>query len=116
MTNDSQNEDGIERPDRTVEIKEGLWIVAMSCIGLLFIALLHQSSQVMGQYSESGKVDISVSFWVLATIYLAASISVFPLLKDSKPIEFKVTAYIFTGVVPIAALLMLVFNLLKLGI
>jgi hypothetical protein len=52
MINDSQKEDGTKQPNRTVEIKEGLWLVAMSCIGIIFIALLHQSSKVIGEYSK----------------------------------------------------------------
>ena len=102
-------------PDRAVEIKEALWIVAISCVGLLLLGLLHQSSDVMGVYTESGKIEIPPSFWLLATVYLAASLSVFPLLKDSQPADFRITAYVLTGAAPIVLLLLVVANLLALG-
>ena len=114
MIKNKRNEDGLQGISRSVEIKEGLWIVAVACIGLLFLVLLHQSGGIMAEFSESGKKDIPILFWVLVTIFLTFCISVFVLLKNSKPIEFRITAFLLTGVAPIVAILFIVFNLLNL--
>ena len=97
---------------RNIEIKEGLWIVCMSCIGLLFIILLHQSGGIMAEYSETGNTQIPLSFWVLVTIYISLCISVFFLLNESTPIIFKITGCIITGIVPIVTILLIIINLL----
>ena len=112
-SNGKESETGPSK--KVVEIKEAFWFVVTACIGLILLILLHQSGDVMGNFTQSGKKTIPTSFWILATIYLVASISVFPLLKDSKPVEFKVLGCLLTGVVPIVTLLLVVYNLLKLG-
>lgn len=99
---------------RKIEIKEALWVVCMASIGLLFVVLLHQSGGIMGEYSRTGNTNIPLSFWALATIYLSLCVSVFILLRESEPIEFKITAFVLTGVVPIVGILLIIVNLLGL--
>ncbi len=115
MTEDNHGENGITGPGRSVEIREALWVAAMACMGLLLLVLLHQSSDVMEETAKSGERKIPVSFWVSATSFLVVNISVFPLLKDSRPVGFKLLAYILTGIAPTVVLLFVVLNLLMSG-
>ena len=115
MTEDNHGENGIAGPGRSVEIREALWVAAMACMGLLLLVLLHQSSDVMGEYAQSGELKIPASFWLSAVSFLVVNFSVFPLLKNSKPVGFKVLAYILTGIVPTVVLLFVVLNLLMSG-
>jgi len=99
--------------DRKIEIKEALWVVSVSCIGLIFLILLHQSGGVMAECSETGTAKIPLSFWVWVTVYVSFCSSVFILLKESESIEFKIHAFILTGIVPIVAILLIILNLLN---
>jgi preprotein translocase subunit SecG len=99
---------------KSLEIKEALWVLSMACIGLLFVVLLHQSGGIMAEFSRSGDSTIPFSFWILVTVLLFFCVSVFVLLKSSESKDFKFTAMLLTGVVPIVAVLFIVINLINL--
>jgi len=99
---------------RKIEIQEALWVVCMACIGLLFIILLYQSGGIMAEFSKTGDTNIPLLFWMLVTIYISLCVSVFVLLRDSEPAEFKITALILTGVVPIVVIVLIIVKLLNL--
>lgn len=105
----------VEQSSKWIEVREGLWVVAMASIGLLLLMLLHQSGGVMAEFENSGDKTVPPSFWVLSAIYLGVSLSIFPLLRESSPPEFRITAYILTGLAPIVAWLMIGYNLVRLG-
>lgn len=91
--------------------KEAAWFAAVSIIGLLVLAILYQSSEIIAAHAGTADTGIPVIFWLSVVACLGLCALVPYLLKDSRPMDFKIIAILLTSVAPAVLIVFIVFSL-----
>ena len=91
--------------------KEAIWFAVVAGIALLVLAILHQSSGVIGAHTGTEEASTPGVYWILVVTCLSLCALVPYLLKDSRPLDFKIIAILLTGVAPAVLIGFVLFSL-----
>lgn len=93
------------------EKKEAVWFAAVAAIAWLVLVILYQSSVIIGAYAGTENASIPGIYWLSVAVCLALCALVPYLLKDSRPIDFKIIAILLTSVAPAIVIVFVLFSL-----
>jgi Na+/alanine symporter len=91
--------------------KEAVWFAAVAIIALLVLIILFQSNNIIEAYEKAGSASIPGTFWLIVGICSSLCALVPYLLKESKPIDFRIIGIVLTGVAPATLIVFVLFSL-----
>jgi hypothetical protein len=91
--------------------KEAVWFAVVSAIALLVLVILHQSGEIIGARAAVEEASIPIVYWVLVVVCLSLCALVPYLLKESKPLDFKIIATLLTALAPAVLVGFVLFSL-----
>lgn len=93
------------------DIKEAIWFAVVACIAMLVLIILYQAGPIIGLHAGTDEATTPAVFWILIVVCLSLCAFVPFLLKNSKPMDFKIIAILLTAVVPAVIIAFLLFSL-----
>lgn len=93
------------------EKKEAAWFAAVAAIAWLVLVILYQSSEIIGAYAGTADASIPGIYWLSVAVCLGLCALVPHLLKDSRPMDFKIIAILLTSVAPTIVIVFVLFSL-----
>ena len=93
------------------EKNEAVWFAVVAGIALLVLIILHQSGEIIGAYAAIEEASIPGVYWLFVAICLDLCALVPYLLKESRPMDFKIIAILLTAVAPTVLIGFILFSL-----
>lgn len=91
--------------------KEAAWFAVVAGIALLVLVILYQSGEIIAARAVTEGVSIPGVFWISLVACVSLCGLVPYLLKESKPMDFRILAILLTAVAPMILIGYLLFSL-----
>jgi amino acid transporter len=95
--------------------KEAAWFAVVACIAMLVLVILYLSGPIIGAHIGMEETSTPGIYWVLVVVCLGLCALVPYLLKDSRPMDFKIIGILLTAVAPAAIIGFILFSLWRSG-